>query len=350
MNNGSEYTAKTSRTATWCAGILTILAVLLLAGCTGEAGEQAGKQEAQKEAKEECANYEPEIAKSEMGKLGRIAFSNNGDIYTMNLDGSDETNLTAKELDGDFFNYAPAWSRDGKRIAFASDREGRDDLIHVMNADGTGLRRLNPGHPGVESPSWSPDGEKIAYTADTGQEHFVLMVMNSDGTDSTTVRRARVPGYINYWDWSPDGSRVVFTEDRSPTGYGQTDTYAMNPDGTCVNRLTEAPGNDLQATWSPDGEKILFGSDREGGGIYTMKPDGTDEARILKAPQELSEYAPVEEFRSAWSPDGKRIVWVGKYDGDTGSKIYVMNADGSGLNAIHSKLEMAPYVDWQPVR
>ncbi|CAN5300839.1 hypothetical protein BH18ACT10_BH18ACT10_04000 [soil metagenome] len=177
-----------------------------------------------------------------------------------------------------------------------------------------------------------------------------MMVMDSDGTNSTTVRKARVPGYINYWDWSPDDSRVVFTEDRSPSGFGETDTYVMNEDGTCVKQLTKAPGDDLQATWSPDGEEILFGSDRKGGGIYTMKTDGTDETRVLKVPKELGELIALDEFRSAWSPDGKKIVWTVKYEGATGSKIYVMNADGSGLTAIHSKLEMAPYVDWQPVR
>ncbi|CAN5300665.1 hypothetical protein BH18ACT10_BH18ACT10_03990 [soil metagenome] len=141
-----------------------MLAVLLLAGCTGGAGGQASK----KEAKEECANTEPEAAAAEIGKPGKIAFSNNGDIYTMNPDGSDETNLTAGELGDDFFNFDPTWSPDSEKIAFASDREGLDDAIHVMNADGTGLHRLSTGQPGVESPSWSPDGEKIAYTADTG--------------------------------------------------------------------------------------------------------------------------------------------------------------------------------------
>ena len=80
-----------------------------------------------------------------------------------------------------------------------------------------------------------------------------------------------------------------------------------------------------------------------------MKPDGTDETEILKAPQALGELKPLEEFCLACSPDGRQLVWTVKYKGNTGSKIYVMNADGSGLTAVHGKLEMAPYVDWQPV-
>lgn len=341
---------RVSRAKTWGASIVAVLAVLLLAGCTGEAGEQAGKKEAEKEANKECAKTESEVAAAEMGKPGKIAFSNNGDIYTMNPDGSGETNLTAKELGDDFFSFAPAWSPDGKKIAFTSYREYEwNSNVYVMNVDGTGLRRLSTRPPAEEHPSWSPDGEKIAYTADKGNDHFALMVMNADGTNSTVVRKGPIPGFINFWDWSPDGSQVVFTEDRSPSGFGQTDTYVMNPNGTCVEQLTEAPGDDLQATWSPNGEKILFSSDREGHGIYTMNPDGTEETRVLKAPKELGELIALDEFRSAWSPDGKKIVWTVKYEGGTGSKIYVMNADGSGLTAIHDELEENPYVDWQPV-
>ena len=79
-----------------------------------------------------------------------------------------------------------------------------------------------------------------------------------------------------------------------------------------------------------------------------MKPDGTDETMVLKAPKEL-ELAPLDEFLLAWSPDGRKIVWTVKYDGYTGSKTYVMNVDGSGLTAIHDELATATSLDWQPV-
>jgi len=77
-----------------------------------------------------------------------------------------------------------------------------------------------------------------------------------------------------------------------------------------------------------------------------MNPDGTDQTRILKAPPDESG---LDTVRPAWSPDGKKIVWTGKYEGDVGTRIYVMNADGTGLTAIHDELEWATHPDWQPV-
>jgi TolB protein len=88
---------------------------------------------------------------------GKIAFSSQGDgpyheIYVINVDGSDLTRLTANEA----FDYGPAWSPDGQKIAFASDRDGLFD-IYVMNADGSGQMRLtDPGSD--QAPAWSPVG------------------------------------------------------------------------------------------------------------------------------------------------------------------------------------------------
>ncbi len=91
----------------------------------------------------------------------RIAFTSNGefngrfyfDIYVMNADGSDQTNLTNSQAD----DMLPVWSPDGTRIAFASDRDRNFD-IYVMNADGSGLTRLtnHPAYDVVSGIAWSP--------------------------------------------------------------------------------------------------------------------------------------------------------------------------------------------------
>lgn len=315
--------------------------MIMVAGCGTDSGDKSSAEE----AKKACANMQPEAAQFEMSKPGRIAFSKDGNIYTMNPDGSDEVDLTKGEFGSESNELNPAWSPDGKRIAFASDREGRDDSIYVMNADGTGLRKLTGGIANTESPRWSPDGKKIAYTAADEEEHYALSAMNSDGSNVTTIRKGPSPGFIGMADWSPDGSRIVFMVDESYTG-GEIDTYVMNADGRCVEQLTDVSGDDSGARWSPDGERILFGSNRNGGGIYLMNPDGTDQMRILKTPPGESG---LDTFRPAWSPDGKKIAWTGKYEGDVGTRIYVMNPDGTGLTVIHDELETASSLDWQPV-
>jgi len=265
----------------------------------------------------------------------------------MNPDGSEQTNLTAKEFGSEFDEKDPAWSPDGKRIAFASDRgDDYDFNIYVMNVDGTGVTRLTDGPDDENLPRWSPDSEKIAYEVVDEMEHFNISVMKSDGTDATTVRKGPSPGFIGMSDWSPDSSRILFMVDRSYTG-GEIDTYVMNEDGTCVKQLTDASGDDTGPRWSPDGKKILFGSNRKGGGIYLMNPDGTDQTRVLKSPPGLAE---MNGFTPIWSPDGKQIAWTGKYAvTNDNAKIYVMDADGTSLTAIHGELETETVLDWQPV-
>ncbi len=262
----------------------------------------------------------------------------------MRPDGSEQTNLTGERFGEEFYEVDPAFSPDGRRIAFASDRgDGFDFNIYVMASDGSNVTRLTGGPGGEVHPRWSPDGGKIGFTTE-GSEGFAVSVMNADGTCANTVRK-KAGGYIDLNDWSPDGERMAIGVDRSSSG-GEIDIYAMDTDGKHLRQLTDTPGDDSGARWSPDGEKVLFGSNRKGGSIYRMDPDGTDEARILKAPPD----APgMDTLGPAWSPDGKEIAWTGKYEGDTGTRIYAMNANGSGLTTIHDELATATSLDWQPV-
>ena len=82
-------------------------------------------------------------------------------------------------------DFYPAWSPDGTKIAFTSDRDGIPK-IYVMNADGTNQTRITDNPASDEAPAWSPDGSKIAFTSDRDGNPEIY-VMNADGTDQTRL-------------------------------------------------------------------------------------------------------------------------------------------------------------------
>ena len=109
----------------------------------------------------------------------RIAFESAGAIYAVNPDGSGRVQLTPREE-----NSRPVWSPDARRIAFASFHD-RKWQIFVMNADGSGRLHLNGPGEG-DSPAWSPDGRRIVYSSKRG-ERWQLYSVNADGTGDTKL-------------------------------------------------------------------------------------------------------------------------------------------------------------------
>ncbi len=251
----------------------------------------------------------------------------NTTIYVMNSDGSGLRRLARagslrkiasgqREGGGDGL----AWSPDGRRIAFLSDRDGDFDL-YVMNADGTGQRNLTR-KPGFDSdPVWSPDGRRIAYVSKPDRKGATrgrgIYVMNADGSAQRMLARGGCCG--SPIAWSPDGRKIAFRTDRDGNG----EIYVMNADGSRQLRLTRNRVSDGHPTWSPDGRKIMFvrAEFRYGNSeIFVVNPDGTGQRNLTRNP--------AEDSAPAWSPDGRKIVFVSKRDHN--GEIYVMNADGRG--------------------
>jgi Tol biopolymer transport system component len=129
------------------------------------------------------------------------------EIYVMDADGSEQTQLT----DNDVSDSSPSWSPDGEKIAFASERDGGG--IYVMNADGSDVTRLTDSANNDEDdlfPSWSPDGEKIIFASTRDEDgNYEIYTMNAD--DGSDVTRLTDPNAdYSELDWgtntsSPDG-------------------------------------------------------------------------------------------------------------------------------------------------
>ena len=255
----------------------------------------------------------------------RIAFTSDRDgdpeIYVMNADGSNPVRLTS--MPGR--DAHPYFSRDGRRILFQSPRaNGADTNIYVMNADGSDQVQLTKlqGFAGV--PSYSPDEKLIAFQwRETSNfqddKKWRLCLMKADGSDF----RVLTPGAANDQvpHWSHNGQRLLFYSDRT----GKNQLYTMKPDGTEVQQLSVTEFDDHAGSWSPDNKKIAFISDRAGNPeLYVMDADGRNVRRLT--------HTKATERGAAWSPDGKKLAFSS--DGDGPSIIYVMNADGSSLKEL----------------
>ena len=235
---------------------------------------------------------------------GRIAFADWNTISVVNTDGTGLTSVI--DDDGQGWTYmSPAWSPDGRQIAFGSSRDGGWD-IYVINADGSGLRRLTTHSARDDSPAWSPDGRQIAFTSDRDGD-FEIHVMNADGSN---IRRVTDhPAEDGDPNWSPDGGRITFTSSRD----GNHEIYVINVDGSGTRRVTDFPdpGRAIQPDWSSDGNTIVFTLTDLSIGVYIVSADGGQPYRLTQGGGGPN-----------WAPDGARFVYAS-------GNLQIMNADGS---------------------
>jgi TolB protein len=208
-----------------------------------------------------------------------------------------------------------------------------------MRPDGSGVRRLT-AHRGEDvSPAWAPDGRRIAFASNRSGE-FEIHVMRADGTGVRRLTRLARRGYGSYSPaWSPDGRTIVFSS-AGPTPENP-ELYSVRADGTGLKRLTrtkgdaETLGDDGMPAYSPDGRTIAFTSNRTGNGeLWTMRPDGSGQRRLAGL-RDRDDWAP------RYSPDGKLIVYESLRE--AASDVWVVGADGTGARLLLRNATGASY-------
>jgi Tol biopolymer transport system component len=278
------------------------------------------------------ADWETNPLLSPSGRLIAFARYANNQISTwiMKSNGSDPRYLAR--------GVPQSWAPDSSRLVVSRDRLTGSQGLDVVGLGGE-VRPL------TNLPSqwarWSPDSHKIAFFTETA-----LKVINADGTGIRHIVGGGLP------DWSPDGRWILFANG---------DLFKIRPDGTHRVRLTRGLAA-YQSAWSPDGKRIVFTTAQTLSGSYEYKrigvvrSDGTG-LRLLTRVQRYAERRFGFQESPAWSPDGRRLVYLRVFialcdqdcDDDIAVEVWGINPDG------RNKRQLAPRgcydsVTWAPNR
>jgi TolB protein len=277
---------------------------------------------------------------------GRIAYSTRrGDIWVMNANGSHPRRITRS---GPGIDFDPSLSPDGSRIVFRTSRGryARDirsiglEGIFVVNLRTRRERQIQPRTGGL-FPAWSPDGRRIAFSgvAYEGSTQDTIELMNPDGSGLVDLG---APGECA--TWSPDSSKLMYC---SHPGDGNWAVWIMDTAGNNRRQLTYpkliAPAGahgDAPGAWSPDGKQIAYSSEVHGNReVFLMNADGSDRRRLT-------------HFRGgdspeAWLPDG-HIVFSHFRGEEPLPHWYLIKPNGRGLRSLPQLYGAGEPIDWLP--
>jgi Tol biopolymer transport system component len=273
------------------------------------------------------------IAPSEqVGAIGKIVYvcqiftlQSRDQICIMNADGSGQRRLTTNDNARHFY---PSLSPDGLSVLFSSDLNGNFEIYELVLATNQ-LTRLGAA-VGI-APEISPDNHYLALTRSYGGGIDAIWALDRYGINPHQVHS---PG----WDptWSPDGRRILFATKVND----KAQLAVSNLDGSGFQILTDLPALRGRSDWSADGLHIITYSGRPWNReLFIMNADGSDLHQV--SPPGGNSQGP------SFSPDGQWVAFTAyfnHYRDLNGCEIYIMRIDGSNL----TRLTDNNYCDWQP--
>jgi Tol biopolymer transport system component len=263
------------------------------------------------------------------GVIFHTARDGNYEVYAMDSNGSNPTNLTNHPAVDEYSAVSP----DGKKMVFDSNRSGNFE-IYESNLDGSNPTKLTNTPANEFSAAYSSDGRKIAFET-TRDGNYEIYESNLDGSNPTNLTNhpARETNVL----YSPDGKKIAFSTNRD----GWPEIYTMNPDGSNPTNLTNTPNSsDINIAYSPDGKKIAFSTNRNGNfEVYIMNSDGSNPTNLTRNS--------ARDVHPAFSRDGKKIAFSTTRDGNY--EVYTMNLDGSNPTNLTNNPSDDFGADWQPI-
>jgi TolB protein len=241
----------------------------------------------------------------------KIAFVSTGsghkEIYSCEFDGHNPLQVTRNRS----ITLFPAWSSNGRYLAYTSYKSGKPDLFIKNLAE---MQEVSVAQNGVNiTPAWAPDKFELAATLSfSGDQEIYLLT----GTGKIIKRLTRMRGSDLSPTWSPDGKNMAFVSNRS----GNPQIYIKDLVSGKSKRLTYKGNYNTQPNWSPQGDKIAYSSLTDGRhNIFVIDVDGLEPLQLT--------YESGDNEAPSWSPDGSLIVFSSNREGPF--RLYVMTAYGT---------------------